>query len=149
MCQKSTFVTSNETFVKKQNQYFYLMVTQFNNQIPINKIISQIMTGKAPLKKNKHNKRSLTCLVPKRHYFARPKRFGSRGPSENVRPFPTRLLRIRHRSELTERDCENAVQELGKSLTTNLWCDSQITLKPNSSFYKTGSRVSKIFKGCM
>ena len=135
--------------LKNKINFFYLMVTQFNNQIPINKIISQIMTGKAPLKKNKHNKRSLTCLVPKRHYFARPKRFGSRGPSENVRPFPTRLLRIRHRSELTERDCENAVQELGKSLTTNLWCDSQITLKPNSSFYKTGSRVLKIFKGCM
>ena len=76
------------------------MVTQFNNPIPINKIISQIMTGKAPLKK-KHNKRSLTSLVPKPHYFARPKRFGPRGQSENVRgPFPTRLLRIRHRSEV-------------------------------------------------
>ena len=82
----------------------------------MNKIISQIMTGKAPLKKN--NKRSLTYLVPMRHYFARPKRFGSRGPSENVRPFPTSLLRIRHRSELTERDWENALQGLGKSLTT-------------------------------
>ena len=28
------------------------------------------------------------CLVPRPHYFALPKRFGSRGPSENVsRPF--------------------------------------------------------------
>ena len=26
-----------------------------------------------------------TCLVPRPHYSARPKRFGSRGPSENVR----------------------------------------------------------------
>ena len=49
----SEISTSNETFVKKQNQYFYLMVTQFNNPIPINKIISQIMTRKAPLKKKK------------------------------------------------------------------------------------------------
>ena len=36
------------------------------------------------------------CLVPRPQFFARPKRFGSRGPSENV-------PRIRHRSELTER----------------------------------------------
>ena len=43
------------------------------------------------------------CLVPRRQFFARPKRFRSRGPSENV-------PRIRHRSELTERDWENAVQ---------------------------------------
>ena len=42
------------------------------------------------------------------------KRFGSRGPSENVKMFPARSPRIRHRSELTERDWENAVQELGK-----------------------------------
>ena len=27
-----------------------------------------------------------TCLVPRPHYSAQPKRFGSRGPSENVRP---------------------------------------------------------------
>ena len=27
-----------------------------------------------------------TCLVPRPHYSARPKRFGSRGPIENVRP---------------------------------------------------------------
>ena len=26
------------------------------------------------------------CLVPRPHYSARPKRFGSRGPGENVRP---------------------------------------------------------------
>ena len=43
------------------------------------------------------------CLVPRPQFFARPKRFGSRGPSENV-------PRIRHRSELTERDWENAIQ---------------------------------------
>ena len=43
------------------------------------------------------------CLVPRPQFFARPKRFGSRGPSENV-------PRIRLRSELSERDWENAVQ---------------------------------------
>ena len=37
--------------LKKQNQYFYLIVTQFNNPILINKIISQIMTGKRRKKK--------------------------------------------------------------------------------------------------
>ena len=26
------------------------------------------------------------CLVPRPHYSARPKRFGSRGPSENMSP---------------------------------------------------------------
>ena len=52
------------------------------------------------------------CLVPRPHYSARPKRFGSRGPIENV--FPDRWSRIRHRNELTERDWENAVQGLGK-----------------------------------
>ena len=40
---------------------------------------------------------------------ARPKRFGWRGPSENV-SWP----RIGHRSEFTEREWENAVQGLGK-----------------------------------
>ena len=30
--------------------------------------------------------RWLLCLVPRPHNPARPKRFGSRGPSENVRP---------------------------------------------------------------
>ena len=30
--------------------------------------------------------RGNTCLVPRPYYFARPKRFGSSGPSENVRP---------------------------------------------------------------
>ena len=44
------------------------------------------------------------CLVPRPHYSARPKRFGSRGPCENVRPFPVRSSRIRHRNELTDRD---------------------------------------------
>ena len=56
-----------------------------------------------------------TCLVPRPHFPTRPKRFGSRGPS-NVR-FPVRSPRIRQRSELTERDWENAVQALGKEIT--------------------------------
>ena len=43
------------------------------------------------------------CLVPRPQFFARPKHFGSRGPSENV-------PRIRHRSELSKRDWENAMQ---------------------------------------
>ena len=54
------------------------------------------------------------CLVARPHYSALSKRFGSRGPSENVKMFPARSPRIRRRSELTERDWENAVQELGK-----------------------------------
>ena len=56
--------------------------------------------------------RGSCCLVPRPEYSARPKRFGSRGPSEDL--FPTRSPRIRHLSELTERDWERAVQRLGK-----------------------------------
>ena len=64
----------------------------------------------------------ISCLVPRPHYSARPKRFGSPGPSENVRPFPARSPRIRHRNELTDRDWENAVQRLGKGISrTDLW----------------------------
>ena len=33
-----------------------------------------------------------TCLVPRPHYSARPKRFGSRGPRENVRPRQKSLI---------------------------------------------------------
>ena len=56
------------------------------------------------------------------HYSALLKRFGSRGPSTNVKMFAARSPRIRHRSELTERDWENAVQELGKdSSIQRLW----------------------------
>ena len=44
-----------------------------------------------------------SCLVPGTHYSARTLRFGSRGPSEEVRRFPTIRLMIRHRSELTEK----------------------------------------------
>ena len=54
------------------------------------------------------------CLVPRPHYPARPKRFESRGPSENV--FCARSPRIRHRSELTESAWENAVQGLAPCL---------------------------------
>ena len=36
----------------------------------------------------------------------------------NVRPFPARSPRIRHRNELTERDWENAVQGLGNDFIT-------------------------------
>ena len=54
------------------------------------------------------------CLVPRSHYPARPKRFESRGPSENV--FCARSPRIRHRSELTESAWENAVQGLAPCL---------------------------------
>ena len=52
------------------------------------------------------------CLVPRPHFSSRPKRFGSCGPCENV--FPARSPRISHRSELTDRDWENAEQGLGK-----------------------------------
>ena len=45
----------------------------------------------------------LPCLVPRPHFSSQPKRFGSRGPCENVRPFPARSPQIRHRNKLTER----------------------------------------------
>ena len=57
--------------------------------------------------------RGSCCLVPRPQYSARPKRFGSRGPSEDL--FPACSPHIRHRSELTERNWENVVQlGLGK-----------------------------------
>ena len=55
------------------------------------------------------------CIVPMSHYSERPKHFGSRGPGENVKNVkmsPARSPRIRHRSELTERDWEKDVQGL-------------------------------------
>ena len=54
------------------------------------------------------------CLVQRPHYPARPKRFESRGQSENV--FCARSPRIRHWCELTERAWENAVQGLAPCL---------------------------------
>ena len=52
------------------------------------------------------------CLVPRSHYSARPKRFGSRGSSEEdvSRPFVSDTKP----SELTEKARENAVRGLGK-----------------------------------
>ena len=48
--------------------------------------------------------RHLPRLVPRPHYSARPKRFGSRGASEDVRHLPPfHTPRIRHRSKLTEK----------------------------------------------
>ena len=41
-------------------------------------------------------------------------RFRSRGPSEDVRPFPDLSPRIRHGSELAEKAWKDAVQGLGK-----------------------------------
>ena len=48
MCQKSTFIynTSNETLVTcNKIQYFYVIVKQFDNPIPVNKIISKSWAG--------------------------------------------------------------------------------------------------------
>ena len=45
-----------------------------------------------------------SCLVPRPHFSARPERFGSFGPEQKCEPFPARLPRIRHWSELTERE---------------------------------------------
>ena len=56
-----------------------------------------------------HSRRILwlrVCLVPRPHYFARPKRLGTRGHA--------RSPRRRHRNELSDSDWENAVQGLGK-----------------------------------
>jgi len=49
------------------------------------------------------------CLVPRPHYSVRPKRFGSRGLSKDVRRFPL-SPGIRQQSELTKRNWENAVE---------------------------------------
>ena len=65
------------------------------------------------------------CLVPRPHFSSRPKRFGSRGPCENV--FSARSPRIRDQNELTARDWENAVQGLG-----NDWCISILSSKKMS-----------------
>ena len=65
------------------------------------------------------------CLVPRSHFSTRPKRCGPRGPCKNVRAFPARSPRIRHRNKFTERDWENAVQGLGKVYVIrqeNGWC---------------------------
>ena len=62
----------------------------------------------------------LRCLVPRPHYYARPMRFGSRGPRKFLRPSPGRSSRIRHRNALTERAREDAVQGLGNYLRTPL-----------------------------
>ena len=53
-------------------------------------------------------KLTIPCPIPRPHYSARPKRFGSRGPVHSPR--------IRHRSELTEREWKNAVEGLGKTI---------------------------------
>ena len=50
-----------------------------------------------------------TCIVPRPHYSARPKRFGSRGPSGSPP--------ILHRNELTDRDWVNPVQGRGKFIS--------------------------------
>ena len=65
------------------------------------------------------------CLVPRPHFSSRPKRFGSRGPCENV--LSARSPRIRDQNELTARDWENAVQGLG-----NDWCISILSSKKMS-----------------
>ena len=62
----------------------------------------------------------MNCLVPRPHYSARPIRFGSRAASEEVRAFPARSPRIPHRSELTEKAWENAVQGLSKEVNANV-----------------------------
>ena len=54
------------------------------------------------------------CLVPRPHYYERPKRFGSLGPRKFLRPSPGRSSRIRHRNALTERAWKDAVQGPGK-----------------------------------
>ena len=70
------------------------------------------------------------CLVPRPHFSSWPKRFGSRGPCENVKMFPARSSRIRHWNELTERDWENAVQGLGKFI--GCLCISTEAIKQSS-----------------
>ena len=59
----------------------------------------------------------VNSLVPRPHYSARPIRFRSRAPSEEVMAFPARSPRIRH---LTEKAWENAVQGLSKEVNANV-----------------------------
>ena len=77
---------------------------------------SQPAVCKSKLNHLRSSDRCKSCLVPRPRYSARPKRFRSwsRGPSEEVRVFPACLPRIRHRSELTDRAWENAIQGLDK-----------------------------------
>ena len=49
------------------------------------------------------------CLVPRPHYYARPMRFGSRGPRKFLMASPGRSSRIRHRNALTERAWKDTV----------------------------------------
>ena len=80
------------------------------------------------------------CLVPRPHFSSRPKRFGSRGPCENVRAFPARSPRIRHRNELTEKDWENAVQGLGKNRRHE---DNRLLLEEQFSKRRSVSKATK------
>jgi len=76
-------------------------------------------------------------LVPKPHYSARPKRFGSCGLSEAVSlPFASDLPRIRHRSELTVRDWKNAVQWLGNLYLTLAFHRLKNAIKNNNKWNK-------------
>ena len=87
------------------------------------------------------------CLVPRPQFFARPKRFGSRGPSENV-------PQIRHRSELTERDWENALQVSYRDLVgrgaASLLCRNHakvtvfVNSKPIRYFFRATQELSGI-----
>ena len=72
-------------------------------------------------------KKVKSSLVPGPHYSARSMRFGSRGPSEEVRAFPARSPRIRRRNALIEKAWEIAVQELGKCATTS--CKQLVSLQ--------------------
>ena len=51
----------------------------------------------------------LSCLVLRPHYYARPIRFGSRGPRKFLGASPGRSSRIRHRNALTDRAWKDAV----------------------------------------
>ena len=82
------------------------------------------------------------CLVARPHFSSRPKRFGSRGPCENVRAFPARSPRIRHRNELTEKDWENAVQGLGKNRRHE---DNRQLLEEQFSKQRSVSKATKIW----
>ena len=87
----------------------YTPVVSLKAKTKIDKVYTRFQTKTAqqqypppPDYKDRAVRSEQTCLDHGPHYSARSKRFGSRCPSENVR------------SELTERDWENAVQGLGK-----------------------------------
>ena len=75
----------------------------------------------------KHKALCPICLVPRPHYSARLKRFGSRGPSENVRP----------------RQKSSKVRELNEAAMVNKTSGSHFRVKNTPLKHTDGKRSFK------